>query len=376
MRFWLDEFGLRRNHELWMRAFNELHPKDKLTMEHVARSGLNDLPPDSVLNVNSRVAALAHYYVEFRGRSSVLAPSHPRYQATTAPEHAKDEYKKYSAGLSSSSKADQVKFANLRKAPREDVPLETFRPQRRNFTLVFTSPGTSLTRRLCSTPRGASRPALDLNIPRLHLRASVCRNCESIGARRRDIARTHSLNSRHLDRYLKKHVEWTTHHMSLPVTVVGGGDTFIGSSDICPDRRLCDGECLNRDVVAEAFVQNVKYDEPCKNVRPMGQGVKSSYWVRALTSQHDNLTSAPTRKDQRPSPLLCSYMAAHTGRVEKVQQLVDNGFSCDWKLKPSIENYLFAVAASVSAAYVRRRHLRAYGAYEGAYVARPEPASF
>jgi hypothetical protein len=84
MIFWLDEFGLRRNHELWMRANAELHPRDKFTFEHVKRSGLDELPPESVLNVNSRVATLAHYYVEFRGKSNLLAPGSPRYAAATA----------------------------------------------------------------------------------------------------------------------------------------------------------------------------------------------------------------------------------------------------------------------------------------------------
>ena len=86
MVFWLDEFGMRRNNELWMRAHAELHPKDTHTFEHIDRQGLDELPPESVLNVNSRAATLAHYYVEFRGRVGRPAAGRAarRRQATPA----------------------------------------------------------------------------------------------------------------------------------------------------------------------------------------------------------------------------------------------------------------------------------------------------
>ena len=86
MVFWLDEFGMRRNNELWMRAHAELHPKDTHTFEHIDRQGLDELPPESVLNVNSRAATLAHYYVEFRGRVSIERPGHERYMLQTRRE--------------------------------------------------------------------------------------------------------------------------------------------------------------------------------------------------------------------------------------------------------------------------------------------------
>ena len=89
-----------------MRAYNELHPKDRLTLEHIHRAGLDELEPDSALNVNSRVASLAHYYVEFRGRSSLLDPSHPRYRAETARKACQQQYAKHRAGLAVSKPAE------------------------------------------------------------------------------------------------------------------------------------------------------------------------------------------------------------------------------------------------------------------------------
>lgn len=287
LRFWLDEFGLRRNHELWSRAFNELHPKDKLTMEHVARAGLDELPPHSAMNVNSRVASLAHYYVEFRGRASLLDPSHARYRPSTAREYAAAVREKHRASFAAAGKGD---FADLRRPARAETPLGAFRPPRRNLTLVFTSPGI----------------------------------------------------------FLRSHVRWAAAHLPRPIVVVAGGDAGVSDADVCaPGDALCGADgCLDRRVVAEAFVQNVARVEPCRNVRPLAQGVKHASWARLLTERHANLTSAPARATDRPDLLLCSYMAAHPGRVEKVAALAAAGFDCDWNRKPSVDAYALAVGGS------------------------------
>ena len=299
MIFWLDEFGLRRNHELWMRANAELHPRDKFTFEHVKRSGLDELPPESVLNVNSRVATLAHYYVEFRGKNNLLAPGSPRYAAATAAAHVRAvEFEKTAAGLRASPRPDIAARADDRKPFRAAVPLETFRAPRVNATLLFTSPGS----------------------------------------------------------YLREHVHWAAAHLPAPVTVVGGGDGGIHHDALCggsPPLCRADG-CLDRAVVAAAFVQNVvdaRVEQPCpSNVRPLAQGVKHASWASWLATTYANAST----RDGRAAPLVCSFMAAHPGRVEKFDALRANGFdACTWDFKPDVGAYLAALRGSKFAAAPR-----------------------
>ena len=287
MVFWLDEFGMRRNNELWMRAHAELHPKDTHTFEHIDRQGLNELPPESVLNVNSRAATLAHYYVEFRGRVSIERPGHERYVPATSAAHVRTHvYPKIAEQFRASPKPVQRKQAGARKPPRAEVPLSSFRPQRRRGTLMFSSPG----------------------------------------------------------QFLMDHVHWAVVHLPAPLTVVGGGDGGIRADVVCGGRPdLCDARgCLNRTRVAAAFAQNVAPPTGppgCPgNVRPLGQGVKHASWLATLAAANASSRAHSSR-------LLCKYIAGHPGRKEKFDTLRANGFpECSWNFQPGIDAYINAVA--------------------------------
>ena len=222
------------------RRYHALAPRDRITLEQINRHGLDALAPDSSLNVNSRAATLAHYAVQYRGRSSLQPPDAPRYAAATARDAAVER------------RGDAP-----RKPPRADVPLDSFRPQRRNFTLAFTSPGD----------------------------------------------------------YLPNHARHAAAAFGMPLTIVGGGDGGVDETRLCglgDDDALCAGGCPRQDV--RAFVQNALKTSACASpVRPLGQGVKHSAWEKVLRRRGAEAVSR-----NRTRPLLCAFMAAHPGRVEKL----------------------------------------------------------